>query len=74
VDGVYSADPKKDKHAVRYDTLTYDEVVTRNLQVMDVGAVALARDNRIPLVVFSILEPGAFVDILKGKGRATTVV
>jgi uridylate kinase len=74
VDGVYSADPKKDKQAVRYETLTYDEVVTRNLQVMDVGAVALARDNRIPLVVFSILEPGAFVDILKGKGRATVVV
>jgi len=73
VDGVYSADPKKDKNAKRYDTLTYDQVVKQGLQVMDVGAVALARDNGIPLVVFSILQPGAFVDILKGAGRATIV-
>ena len=73
VDGVYSADPKKDKNAKRYETLTYDQVVKQGLQVMDVGAVALARDNGIPLVVFSILQPGAFVDILKGKGRATVV-
>ncbi|HVZ15381.1 MAG TPA: UMP kinase [Bauldia sp.] len=73
VDGVYSADPKKDKNAKRYETLTYDSVVKQGLQVMDVGAVALARDNGIPLVVFSILQPGAFVDILKGKGRATIV-
>jgi uridylate kinase len=73
VDGVYSADPKKDKKAVRYDTLSYDDILKQGLQVMDVGAVALARDNGIPLVVFSILEPGAFVDILKGKGRATIV-
>jgi uridylate kinase len=73
VDGVYTADPKKDKNAKRYDTLTYDEIVRQGLQVMDVGAVALARDNGIPLIVFSILEPGAFVDILKGKGRATVV-
>jgi uridylate kinase len=73
VDGVYTADPKKDKNAKRYDTLTCDEIVRQGLQVMDVGAVALARDNGIPLIVFSILEPGAFVDILKGKGRATVV-
>ena len=73
VDGVYSADPKKDKKATRYDTLSYDDILKQGLQVMDVGAVALARDNCIPLVVFSILEPGAFVDILKGKGRATIV-
>jgi uridylate kinase len=73
VDGIYTADPKKDPTAKRYDTLTYDEVVKQGLQVMDVGAVALARDNNIPLVVFSILQPGAFVDILKGQGRATVV-
>jgi uridylate kinase len=73
VDGVYTADPKKDKNATRYDTLTYDAVVKQGLQVMDVGAVALARDNNIPLVVFSILQAGAFVDILKGQGRATIV-
>ncbi len=73
VDGVYTADPKKDKNAKRYDTLTYDSVVKQGLQVMDVGAVALARDNGIPLIVFSILQPGAFVDILRGQGRATVV-
>jgi uridylate kinase len=73
VDGVYTADPKKDATAKRYERLTYDDVVKQGLQVMDIGAVALARDNRIPLVVFSILEPGAFVDILTGGGRATVV-
>jgi uridylate kinase len=73
VDGIYSADPKKDKTAKRYERMTYDDVVKQGLQVMDIGAVALARDNNIPLVVFSILEPGALVAILTGKGRATTV-
>jgi uridylate kinase len=73
VDGVYSADPKKDRTAERYDRLTYDDVLAKGLQVMDVGAIALARDNGIPVIVFSILEPGAFVDILKGGGRATVV-
>jgi uridylate kinase len=73
VDGVYSADPKKDKTAERYDHLTYDEVLAKGLQIMDVGAIALARDNGIPVIVFSILQPGAFVEILKGKGRATVV-
>lgn len=73
VDGVYSADPKKDRTAERYDRLTYDDVLAKGLQVMDVGAIALARDNGIPVIVFSILEPGAFVDILKGNGRATVV-
>ncbi len=73
VDGVYSADPKKDKKAVRYDRLSYNDVLRQGLQVMDVAAIALARDNRIPVIVFSIKQPGAFVDILKGKGRATVV-
>ncbi len=73
VDGVYSADPQKDPTATRFDRLTHDEVLARGLQVMDAAAVALARDNRIPLIVFSIHEPGAFVDILKGSGRATIV-
>ena len=73
VDGVYSADPKRDKGAERYETLTYDEVLSRGLQVMDIGAIALARDNGIPVIVFSIQEPGALVEILKGKGRATVV-
>jgi uridylate kinase len=73
VDGIYSADPKKDPKAVRFDRLTHAEVLTRGLAVMDAAAVALARDSHIPVIVFSILEPGAFVAVLKGKGRATIV-
>jgi uridylate kinase len=73
VDGVYSADPRKDKSAVRYDTVTHAEVLAKGLAVMDAAAVAIARDNHIPVVVFSILQSGAFVDILTGKGRATVV-
>ena len=73
VDGVYSADPKKHKDAERYETLTYDEVLAKGLQVMDVSAIALARDSGIPVVVFSIQEPGAVVKVLTGKGRATVV-
>jgi uridylate kinase len=73
VDGIYSADPKKDNNAKRFDRLTHAEVLARGLAVMDAAAVALARDNRIPVIVFSIRQPGAFVDILKGGGRATIV-
>ena len=73
VDGVYSADPKLDPKASRYERLTYDEMLSKGLQVMDAAAVALARDNRIPVIVFSIHQPGAFVDILKGIGRGTIV-
>lgn len=73
VDGIYSADPKKDPTAERFDALSHDDVLAKGLQVMDAAAVALARDNGIPVIVFSIHEPGAFVDILKGAGRATIV-
>ena len=73
VDGVYSADPKKDPNAVRFDRVSYKEVLSLGLQVMDAAAVALARDNLIPLIVFSIKEPGAFVDVLRGHGRATII-
>lgn len=73
VDGIYSADPKKDKTALRFDRLTHADVLAKGLEVMDAAAVALARDNNIPVVVFSIRQPGAFVDILKGAGRATIV-
>ena len=73
VDGVYSADPKTDPAATRYDRLSYDDVLRQGLGVMDLAAVTLARDNRIPVIVFSIKQPGAFVDILSGKGRATVV-
>jgi uridylate kinase len=73
VDGIYSADPKRDAAAVRYDSLTHDEVLAKGLQVMDAAAVALARDNGIPVIVFSILEPGSLVAVVRGEGRATVV-
>ena len=73
VDGIYSADPKKFPDATRYDTITHDEVHNKGLAVMDVAAVALARENQIPIVVFSIHEKGAFAKILVGEGRATIV-
>jgi uridylate kinase len=73
VDGVYSADPKKNPDAVRYDRLTYDEVLGRNLQVMDGAAIALARDNRLPVIVFSITEPGNLLKVLRGQARATVI-
>ena len=74
VDGVYTADPKKNPEARRYDRLTHDEAIQRNLQVMDTAAFALARDNRIPIVVFSVHEPGAIEAALLGRGRATYVM
>ena len=73
VDGVYSADPKKDASAKRYDRLTYDEVLARNLKVMDGAAIALARDNRLPVIVFSIAEPGNLLAVLRGEARCTLV-
>ena len=73
VDGVYSADPKKDKNAERYEHLSYQEVLTRNLKVMDTSAIALARENAVPILVFSIHNPGAFADVVAGKGTFTTI-
>jgi uridylate kinase len=73
VDGVYSADPKKDPKAKRYDSLSYHEVLARDLQVMDASAVSLSRENGIPIVVFSIHDRGALAAVLAGKGRATVI-
>lgn len=73
VDGVYSADPKKDKKAVRYDKLTYKEVLTDDLHVMDASAIALARENKIPIVVFSIHTEGAFKKAASGGGVFTII-
>jgi len=73
VDGVYSADPKKDPKAKRYDRLTHQEAIERDLKVMDSTAFALARENRMPIIVFSIREPGAIAAVLRGRGRATVV-
>ena len=73
VDGVYSADPHKDKSAQRYDTLDYLEVLAKDLKVMDAAAISLARENSVPIVVFSIHEPGSFAAVLAGKGKWTTI-
>jgi len=73
VDGVYSADPKKDPKATRLDRLTHQDAIARDLRVMDATAFALARENKMPIIVFSIQEPGAIEAVLRGKSRATVV-
>jgi uridylate kinase len=73
VDGVYSADPMKDPKAKRFERLTHQEAIERDLKVMDSTAFALARENRMPIIVFSIREPGAVAAVLGGKGRSTIV-
>ncbi len=73
VDGVYTADPKKDSKAKRYDRLSHQEAIEKDLKVMDGAAFALARENRMPIIVFSIAGKGAIEAVLRGKGRATTV-
>jgi uridylate kinase len=73
VDGIYSADPKKVPDATRFDQLTHSEVLEKGLAVMDVAAVALARENSIPIIVFSIHEKNGFPEILTGGGRKTIV-
>ena len=73
VDGVYTADPKKDSSAQRYERLTHQEAFARELKVMDATAFALARENKMPIIVFSILEPGAITAVLNGCARATVV-
>jgi uridylate kinase len=73
VDGVYTADPKKDPTAERYETLSYQEVLAKDLRVMDASAISLMRDNQIPIVVFSIRERGNFLKVLKGEGVYTTI-
>ena len=73
VDGVYTADPKRDPGAKRYDRLDHQEALDRNLKIMDATAFALARENRMPIIVFSIREHGAIETVLRGKGHFTTV-
>ncbi|MBV9550485.1 MAG: UMP kinase, partial [Alphaproteobacteria bacterium] len=73
VDGVYSADPKKDPKAVRYDSLSYHEVLAKDLKVMDASAISVSRENGIPILVFSLGDPGALAQVLAGKGRATII-
>jgi uridylate kinase len=73
VDGVYDADPKKKSDAKRYETVSFDEVLNRDLKVMDASAIALCRDNRIPIVVFNIREHGNLARVLRGEGTSTIV-
>jgi len=73
VDGVYSADPNKDKKASRFDRLSYHDVLSKDLQVMDAAAVSLARENHIPILIFSIHQPGSLADAVTGKGRFTVI-
>jgi uridylate kinase len=73
VDGVYSADPRRNATAQRYERLSYSDVLTMDLKVMDGSAVALARDNALPILVFSIQHPGSFADIVANKGTFTKI-
>ncbi len=73
VDGVYTADPDKDKNAERYDQLTYMDVLTKDLKVMDATAISLARENHIPILVFSIRDEGNFGKVMRGEGAFTIV-
>jgi uridylate kinase len=73
VDGIYTADPKKVADAKRYDKVTFGRVLSDDLKVMDAAAVALCRDNNIPIVVFNIRQPGNLAEVLAGGGTATVV-
>jgi len=73
VDGVYSADPKKDKSATRFERLSYLEVLSKDLKVMDATAISLARESGIPIVVFSIRKPGELLRVLMGEGTHTVI-
>ena len=73
VDGIYSADPKKDPKAKRYERISHQHAIEKDLRAMDSTAFALARENHMPIIVFSIREAGAIAEVLRGKGRATVV-
>lgn len=73
VDGIYSSDPKKDPNATRYETISFDEAIIKNLQVMDATAFALCRDRQLPIKVFSILKPGALMRVVGGENEGTLV-
>jgi uridylate kinase len=73
VDGIYDSDPKTNPDAKHYARVSYDTVLQKNLKVMDASAIALARDNRLPIIVFSLNAPGGFLSILNGQGKYTVV-
>jgi uridylate kinase len=73
VDGVYSADPRKDQNAKRFEELTYLDVLARDLNVMDASAISLSRENKLPIIVFNIHAPGAFAAVMRGEGLFTRI-
>ena len=73
VDGVYTADPQKDPKATRYQSLSFDEAINKNLKVMDATALTLCRDQKLPIIVFSIFKPGALKRVVLGEGEGTLV-
>ena len=73
VDGIYSADPETNPDAIRYDTLHYDEVIERKLQIMDTAAIVLCRDHNVPLRIFNLNKPGALMQIMQGENIGTLV-
>ena len=73
VDGIYDKDPIEYNEAIKFDKITYSEVLSKNLRVLDSSAVSLARDNNIPIIVFSIKENNGFLNIIKGKGSCSVV-
>jgi len=73
VDGVYSADPETDSSAERYESLSYLDVLARDLKVMDAAAISMARENQIPIVVFSIRKPGGLSEVVRGEGAFTII-
>jgi uridylate kinase len=74
VDGVYSADPRKVQGATRYEELSYLDVLANDLEVMDAAAISLARENHLPIIVFSIHAPGAFAQVMRGEGAYTRII
>jgi uridylate kinase len=74
VDGIYTADPKRDPTAKRYETISYDEIMQKNLKVMDTSAVSLCRDNHMPMMVFSMREHGNIARVVSGEALGTLVV
>ena len=73
VDGVYTADPKKYPDAIRYQNLSFDEAISKNLKVMDATALTLCRDQKLPIIVFSIFKAGALKRVVMGEGEGTLV-
>jgi len=73
VDGVYSADPFKDADATRFDRLTYMDILTKDLKIMDATAISLARENNVPIVIFNVREEGSFAKVLKGEAKFTVI-